>query len=491
MNQMQRLKQLGSDLNILYVEDDPDAREILSSLLRRFFGYVSDKENGLLGLHEFENGSYDIVITDIQMPKMNGIDMLGEIKKLDSDVVTGITTAYNDEDFFLKSIDIGVNKYILKPIDTQRVLDALEYLASIVVDRKKAKAYTQQQVQQKINDASQSVVASITKSTPNPTIIYDETKVVFVNDAFSRYLDTQKEYSSIEDIQTLFLPKQGCLQSLKEYDKIHEERNKIALKYERYTKYFGLIQTDFELSDKTYFMITFNDITMLEYSKIKLENYNKTFREYIFHYAKKQNKNKSIKTKHNSAQATKPQPQKASTSTYDASLNEDDKNLLRRSHTHKTTAVQYLQELDHEDLLQLQELDEVIDELSEILTQIKLGETSYSAGLEEFANKLTLFVRAIATLFEFNDLIKALNELAYQVQMLAAQEDENLQKNGSMFLEAIVYDLSSWIRSIFIDQDSLDIHYLDSSLFSSCLQLEMILNQDDSDEDDDDDIDFF
>ena len=108
-------------MTLLYAEDEPETRQTLSRLLEKFFYKVVAVENGALGLQEFKNGDFDIVITDIEMPKMNGLDMIAQIKKIDPDILTAVTTAYNDEEYFLKSIDISVDKYLVKPINTTKL----------------------------------------------------------------------------------------------------------------------------------------------------------------------------------------------------------------------------------------------------------------------------------------------------------------------------------------------------------------------------------
>jgi len=112
-------------LSLLYVEDDNDTREQLSQMLRHWVKVVHSAENGLQGLDEFKKNTIDIVVTDIQMPIVNGLKMCEVIRKINSVVPIVITTAFEEPDYMRQSIEVGVDKYITKPIDPKQIKDAL------------------------------------------------------------------------------------------------------------------------------------------------------------------------------------------------------------------------------------------------------------------------------------------------------------------------------------------------------------------------------
>jgi YesN/AraC family two-component response regulator len=119
-------KKLFKKLSILYVEDDDFTREEISFFLKKICGNVTNATNGAEGLQAFQTEKFDMVITDIQMPVMNGLDMVKEIRKIDSRVPIAVTTAFSDSDFLVKSIECGVDKYILKPIDMMEMLTVIQ-----------------------------------------------------------------------------------------------------------------------------------------------------------------------------------------------------------------------------------------------------------------------------------------------------------------------------------------------------------------------------
>ena len=103
---------------ILITEDDPTTLQVLGSVVPAKFPKVGVlvAENGRVGLELFRSHTPDIVITDINMPLMNGIDMAREIKLLKADTKLIILSAYSDQQYAEKLTEIGVEAFILKPV---------------------------------------------------------------------------------------------------------------------------------------------------------------------------------------------------------------------------------------------------------------------------------------------------------------------------------------------------------------------------------------
>lgn len=113
------------ELTVLYVEDDPDVRRQFELFLNRRCGTVLSASNGREGLALFGERMPHVVITDIQMPGMDGLEMLAEIRKTDLAVPCIVTTAFEQPDYLMRSIDVGVDKYVIKPVIGDRLFDAL------------------------------------------------------------------------------------------------------------------------------------------------------------------------------------------------------------------------------------------------------------------------------------------------------------------------------------------------------------------------------
>jgi PAS domain S-box-containing protein len=106
------------NITLLYVEDDELIREqtnkILTKLFKKVFcGY--DGENGLALFKEHQN-EIDIIVTDINMPHLNGLQMIEQVNKLQNSIPTIVTTAHTDSNYLINAIDLNVDKYLSKPI---------------------------------------------------------------------------------------------------------------------------------------------------------------------------------------------------------------------------------------------------------------------------------------------------------------------------------------------------------------------------------------
>lgn len=109
-------KKFLKKLNILYVEDEDEIREQLSNLLSRRINNLYTAKNGEEGVELFKKYQPDLIITDIQMPIMDGLEMAEEIRKVNKSIPIIVITAFNESDYLLKSIDLGISKYLFKPI---------------------------------------------------------------------------------------------------------------------------------------------------------------------------------------------------------------------------------------------------------------------------------------------------------------------------------------------------------------------------------------
>jgi DNA-binding NarL/FixJ family response regulator len=127
-------------VSVLYVEDYDIVREPLAEFLRRRLGTVHTAENGREGLELFKRHKPDIVITDILMPVMGGLEMAEAIKAMDSETPVIVTTAFNEQDFLMKAINIGVDRYVLKPVDGDALVEAIYQVARPMLQRREIQA---------------------------------------------------------------------------------------------------------------------------------------------------------------------------------------------------------------------------------------------------------------------------------------------------------------------------------------------------------------
>jgi C4-dicarboxylate-specific signal transduction histidine kinase len=110
---------LSKNLNVLYVEDDKSILEKTSELLNNIFNDVDVATNGEDGIVAYKNKKYDLVITDIRMPKKDGRDLIKFIKSIDDNQPIIVTSAYNDSHRLMELIELGIDSFLLKPISSK------------------------------------------------------------------------------------------------------------------------------------------------------------------------------------------------------------------------------------------------------------------------------------------------------------------------------------------------------------------------------------
>lgn len=124
MLNLERISEL-SELNVLYVEDDDETSEELELVLQSWFSNLYVASNGREGLDLFQKYKPDIVISDIQMPKMNGLSMSADIKHINPNQEIIILSAYNDVEYLFRALELGIKHYVTKPISIERLLEKL------------------------------------------------------------------------------------------------------------------------------------------------------------------------------------------------------------------------------------------------------------------------------------------------------------------------------------------------------------------------------
>ena len=175
MNDIKKLKELAQNFRVLYVEDEEYLRYSVVIYLKKFFQEVVSAKDGLEALELYRHGDFDIVITDIGLPYLNGLNMAKKIKELNHKQEILIVSAYKNLEYFNESIQIGISGYIIKPIDyiqmnkeLYKIVDKLKrfrenqryhyHLEKLIEETKKEKEKLQAQ---KIENYQQTLLALV------------------------------------------------------------------------------------------------------------------------------------------------------------------------------------------------------------------------------------------------------------------------------------------------------------------------------------------
>ncbi len=123
-----------SDKKVLYAEDEEGIRRNVAEILELFFEKVVAVSDGLEAMGEMTLSSYDILIFDICMPHLDGLEATRKIRQKDKKIPIIILSAHREEDYLWRAIELKITKYLTKPYDKDSLIDALQQAALELVD---------------------------------------------------------------------------------------------------------------------------------------------------------------------------------------------------------------------------------------------------------------------------------------------------------------------------------------------------------------------
>lgn len=122
---MQNFLEQLKNYTILCVEDEDGIRKRLVNTLKYYFYDVIEASNGEEGYELYLEYKPDIIVSDIEMPKKNGIQMIEKIREADMKTSIVMLTAYSNEEYLLNLINLNINHYILKPVSADSLLNGI------------------------------------------------------------------------------------------------------------------------------------------------------------------------------------------------------------------------------------------------------------------------------------------------------------------------------------------------------------------------------
>jgi two-component system chemotaxis response regulator CheY len=425
-------------LNILLVDDNENNRLTLELLLEEIEEIeINEAINGQEAVHMCENKFYDLIFMDIMMPVMDGIEATILIKSISKTSMIIALSALDDKESKQRMLLVGAEDYLTKPVDGDLFLQRVRNYINIIKIRKN----------DLLNDKA---------INPFTSAVYDR-KVVF-------YI---KNEESIVQLWDFFL--QSGLFPCKDFS------DYIRVIY-AFSKW--LIKNDMKFNitveaneENIFIMIEKMD----SISKKVIHNIiSKNLPEAIFLLDNGILSFKLIKIKQEDMPSI--------------TINDETKNILTKTHYDNPTAVEFVENTAISIMPKIESLENKENELTDLI--INFENHISKENLDLICEKFNEYVEVIDLLVEFEHLAFAIKTLVEYLKTLDESKlnTEKTKDFVSMLLN-LVNDLTAWRENIFIKQEAIDIHYLDASLLSSCLQLQAIF--DDAQVDEGDDLEFF
>jgi len=258
---------MSDKLTILYVEDENGIRENTMRPLKHLCDELIMASDGKEGLELYKKYKPDIVVSDINMPNMNGIEMCKAIKAINSEQYIVFTTAHSDSNYFMDAIEMQVEGYILKPIDYELLNQKVHTIINQINIKNRLKE------QEIINN-------EIAIFQDNLLFIMNNKEIIFANKKFLDFFNvkTIEDFNNKhEDVSSCFLKNRGCFYPKQDRYWIDdlmrtrdEKRRVVALKAKNNeTQVFVITFNFIEESGHTVFIFT--EITNLNNEKNSLK----------------------------------------------------------------------------------------------------------------------------------------------------------------------------------------------------------------------------
>jgi diguanylate cyclase (GGDEF)-like protein len=266
-------------ISILYVEDEHSIREGYAKALSRLCDKLYIAENGKDGLDLYKKYRPNIIVSDIKMPIMNGIEMVREIKKINPNECCIIfTTAHSDNGYLFEALELQVSSYLLKPVQKNILKSKIENLSSIIIKEKVNKDQKRQIEEQKV------ILQNILNTEKNLLIVTDFKEVLFANNAFLESFEVKNvnEFNQkCDKFLNIFLPlpnylHQGLINENESfYDLINKtdesKRSVTLISTNANPKAYHVNISQIKHKNRDSYLISLTDITKMSIEKIYTE----------------------------------------------------------------------------------------------------------------------------------------------------------------------------------------------------------------------------
>ena len=232
------------DLNILYAEDELELQAQSVELFSSLFNKVVTANNGQEALKLYKEQSFDIVISDIKMPIMDGVELTTEIKSIDPHQCIIITSAYNDSEYLLKFINLNINQFMHKPVEVKNILHTIYNVSKNIVNNKMIEKYRKElESTNKTLQSKNEELQSLVRILDSKLIQISKDSSVQKTDFTSQSLDIEEQdLTELKELETdisgaavlISLSTKLTVSNIKVLGDMFSSYGKILLKYSDY-----------------------------------------------------------------------------------------------------------------------------------------------------------------------------------------------------------------------------------------------------------------
>ena len=239
MHTIKELYKNTQELNLLLVEDNEEFRNTIMKVFTELFKSVDFAQNGEIGLNKFktsleqDNTPFDIVITDINMPVMNGIEMIEKIYEINPEQPIVVTSAHNDTHYLVDLLNLGIDSFVIKPIQEKSLMNTLYKISTMIINKRLVKSNNE-----KINELNKELMTQTNELTKiNKDLKYKNIAL----EKSMRIIEGLYQKHNLDNNATTFINEQknginqkekiSCIEYSQDLKNIENTINEIALIY--------------------------------------------------------------------------------------------------------------------------------------------------------------------------------------------------------------------------------------------------------------------
>ncbi len=234
------------NISLLFVEDNESVRNLYQKRLKNRTAEFYVAENGQEGLEIFHAHSPDLIITDISMPIMNGLEMIREIRKQSSDVQVMVMSAYSIKEYFLEAINLGVNGYLIKPVNPVKLYALIDEMAGNILLKK---SLAEKEIKRRVAEKN------LKRSLDEKEVLLKEVHHRVKNNMqiISSILKMQERLVDDAKLQTVLAESRNRIRSMAlVHENLYQNENLANIQFHNYVKSLAgnLVRTYSDMQDK-------------------------------------------------------------------------------------------------------------------------------------------------------------------------------------------------------------------------------------------------